>query len=116
VDVQIANAVTYLAQKLLVLRDRKAGKQGKDVLYIHDTLLHFSEALDELQAIWERVLPQLHPSTVRKLHARRVELFAVVTDLTRQAAIIAAATSRPNPPPADRLAAACRSGLDQIFG
>ena len=77
VEVQIANAVTYLAQKLLVLP---------------------------------------HHNTLRKLHARRVELFAEVTDLTRQAAIIAAATSRPNPPPADRLAAVCRSGLEQIFG
>ncbi len=55
--VRIPNAAAYLMHKVLVLNERKHGKQPKDVLYIHDTLLMFSAALGQLQ-VSARVVAQ----------------------------------------------------------
>jgi hypothetical protein len=115
-DVRIANAASYLAQKLLVFRERKPDKQAKDLLYIHDTLLIFSHSLDELGVLWKRIEPTLHPSTLRALARRRSEVLASVTDPARNAAVIAASTARADPPTAERLLATCRAGLARVFG
>jgi hypothetical protein len=116
VEVRIANAVSFLAQKLLVLPKRSQDKQPKDVLYIHDTLQIFSNALDHLNQIWKSMEPGLTPKTVLELKRRIAELFERVTDQARGAALIAKSTSRPNTPSADRLTSVCRLGLRSIFG
>jgi hypothetical protein len=99
-----------------VLRERKADKQAKDLLYIHDTLLIFSHSLDELGVLWKRIEPTLHPNTLRALARRRGDILASVTDPARNAAVIAANTARADPPTAERLLATCRAGLAQVFG
>ena len=115
-DVQIANAACYLAQKLLVLRERKPDKQAKDLLYIHDTLLIFAHSLDQLRALWARIEPRIHPNTLRALTRRRADILVSVTDTVRNAAVMARGTSRVDPPSADRLLGTCRVGLARIFG
>jgi len=115
-DVRVANAACYLAQKLLVFRERKPDKQAKDLLYVHDTLLIFSHSLDELGVLWKRIEPTLHPNAVRALTRRRSEVLASVTDPARNAALLAASTARADPPSAERLLATCRAGLAQVFG
>lgn len=115
-DVQIANAACYLAQKLLVLPERKPDKQAKDLLYVHDTLLIFAHNLEELGALWKDIEPGLHPNTLRTLARRRSEILTSVTDPARNAALMAASTARPDPPSAERLLATCRAGLARVFG
>lgn len=115
IDVQIANPVSYLLQKMLVLPERKPGKQAKDMLYIHDTLLILADALDDLPPVWKRLEATLHRNVRNKMRERRPELFADVTDRARGAARIAASTNRPDPPSAERLLATCRAGLARIF-
>ena len=115
-DVRIANPVSYLVQKILVLQDRKPGDQAKDLLYIHDTVLILGDGLDELSSLWTRVAATLHVNVRKRVHARRAELFAAVTDRTRSAALIATSTGRADAPSAERLVATCRAGLARIFG
>jgi len=115
-DVQIANAACYLAQKLLVLPERKPDKQAKDLLYVHDTLLIFAHNLEELGVLWKDIEPGLHPNTLRTLARRRSEILTSVTDPARNAALMAASTPRTDPPSAERLLATCRSGLARVFG
>lgn len=50
-EIQIANPVSFIAQKLLIQHLRPAGKKAQDALYIHDTLELFGAKLDELNAI-----------------------------------------------------------------
>jgi len=116
-DVLIPNPASYLAQKLLVLRQRSREKQAKDVLYVHDTLMMFSSALEELRACWaHQVAPSVHSNARVELERRRQEWFATVTDLSRNAARIAASTGRTSPPAPERLIQVCRLGLQEIFG
>ena len=113
-EVLVANATSYLAQKILVLGKRNATDRAKDVLYVHDTLVTFGRSLAELQQLWtEAVLPSIHPSAARTLRAAPTELFADVTDAARGASGIATAAGRRLPP--EDIAQACRTGLARVF-
>jgi hypothetical protein len=110
--VKIANPVCFIAQKLLIHRDRRPDKRAQDALYIHDTLELFSRELPALRATWqEEVRPTLPPNTVRKIDRLTRNQFGAVTDVHRSAVRIP--QDRALTP--DRLQAACAYGLDEIF-
>jgi hypothetical protein len=90
VDLQVANPVSFIAQKLLIQQDRKPAKRAQDVLYIHDTLEMFAGALPELKEMWEqRIRSTLGEPTARKVIERSATSFLSVTDTIRDAAQMA---------------------------
>jgi hypothetical protein len=113
--IKICNPASYLAQKVLALPSRRPSKRGKDVLYIHDTLLLFGAALDELRALWiAEIRPQLAKKALAQVLGASERFFGDVTDLSREAADVARGAGRSMW--AGELAAACRLGLSEIFG
>jgi hypothetical protein len=110
--VLIPNAVSFLAQKLLINRKRKPTERAKDVLYVHDTLELFGGSLVELRKIWADVVsPALGPRLASRTISAGQGLFSEVTNVARKAALIA---------PDKRLTAevlveACRFGIHAIF-
>lgn len=111
-DVLVPNPACFIAQKLLIQRQRPAEKQAQDTLYIHDTIELFAAALADLNTEWKGIAPQLGPLVVRRVGAEIVTRFSRVTDVIRGAARI----------PLDRklvpdvILRVCRTGLDRIFG
>ncbi len=115
VTVLVANPASYLAQKVLTLeRRQRPAKKPKDALYIHDTLMMFGDALLAFRDQAARVLQQLPSRTQKAFHEQRTELFRDDA-LLLQAADIAAATGRANPPSPATIAAVCTIGLEQLF-
>ncbi len=113
IEVLLPNPVTFVAQKLLIRRKRAREKQAQDALYIHDTLELFGGDLPELRALWgERIRPGLHERTARSVESLCREQFGAVDDVIRSAARLP--QDRILAP--ERLQAACRYGLDEIFG
>src|SRR6267154_3664064 len=49
--IQIANPASFLAQKILIHRERDYKDRAKDLLYMHDTIDLFSERLGELREL-----------------------------------------------------------------
>jgi hypothetical protein len=89
--VLVPNPVSFITQKLLIHSRRKHDDRPKDVLYIHDTIELFGDALNQLNEIWHvSVAPQLRPSLKREVAARVAELFRTTTDTVRGASLIAA--------------------------
>jgi hypothetical protein len=111
--IRIPNPAAYLVQKVLVLRSRAPGKQAKDVLYLHDTLAIFADALHVLGAAWTALRPQLDPAHVRTFEERAAGLISTMSDLIRDAARIAA--DRPQPPSPEELLAGLRRGFAEVF-
>jgi hypothetical protein len=113
VKVQIANPVSYLAQKVLIQRKRGRDDRAKDILYMHDTLEVFSARLEELKELWRSVVaPQLKPRGAMIVSTAPQLLFGDLTDDIRRAAVIS--PERAISP--ERLREACRYGFNQIFG
>jgi len=111
--VQIANPASFLAQKILIHQERDYKDRAKDLLYMHDTIEVFSEALQELQTIFRQDLaPKLHPRRVAELGRAADRLFSKVDDTIREAAVMAAGR-RLSP---GALAESARAGLKEIFG
>lgn len=46
-DLQVANPLCFMVQKLLIKQDRSRKKQAQDLLYIHDTIQLFDHLLPE---------------------------------------------------------------------
>lgn len=113
IDVQVANPVSFIAQKLLIQKYRSPTKRAQDVLYIHDTIELFGAALGTLHSLWKQ-------SLAAKLGSKRAKLvtdgsdqtFSSVTDVIREAARIQ--QDRALAP--DRIRAVCQLGLKGIFG
>lgn len=111
-EVRIANAMAFLAQKLLIHADSKVKHRSpREILYIHDTLLMFSDRLDLLLSEWPAIEACLKPRQQRNIEEAHGEMFGRVTDDIRQAAEIAKGTARPNPPSAADILAVCQAGL-----
>ena len=69
--VQIANPVSFLAQKILIHRRRTRDERAKDILYMHDTIETFATRIDELRAEWvTNIRPELHANNVRTVRER----------------------------------------------
>ena len=111
-DVLIANPISFVVQKLLIHYQRPAQKKAQNLLYIHDTLELFSASLGPLHALWvDELRPSMHVKTAKRAEAISRELFALVTDDAREAALIPQ-DRRLTP---DNLRALCALGLEQIF-
>lgn len=105
--VQIANPASFLAQKILIHKERDYKDRAKDFLYMYDPVEVFSESLDELQKIFRKdVASKLHPRRVAELERSADKLFGEVEDTTREAALMA--TGRKLSP--ERLAETTQAG------
>ena len=109
---QIANAASFVAQKLLISELRPPRKRAQDILYIHDTLDLFGAELTSLNAIWindlRRTLPKSAVSRVESAHRDK---FSEVTDAIREAARMPLDRRLT----AERVQLACAYGLQQLF-
>jgi hypothetical protein len=115
VEVHIANATSYVAQKLLVLGRRQPADRAKDVLYLHDTLVTFGRALEGLQRIWaESISAALHANARRALRATARQVSSPAFDAVRAAARVAEQAGRPLSP--EEIAEVSRAGLSAVFG
>ncbi len=117
VDLRIPNPTAYLFQKVVTLPRRVlGGKQGKDVLYVFDTLHLFASSFDVLGDCWRTLSPTLTGKVQRQFAELRARLFAADADGVVAAAAIARGTGRPSPPTPTVIAATCRAGFDAVFG
>ena len=77
--VQIANPVSFLAQKILIHRRRNREERAKDILYMHDTIDTFATRIDDLSAEWVRnIRHELHANSVRAVEGAAATLFGAV--------------------------------------
>lgn len=113
VQVQVAHPVCFIAQRLLIQKERSAAKQAQDTLYIHDTIDLLGHQRHVLQADWrQRIRPFLAENLVGKVAQIAQARFGTVNDTIRSASRI----------PQDRvlhpeeLQARCAAGLQAIFG
>ncbi len=113
---RVAHPAAYLAQKLLVLDKRRRARAEKDVLYVHDTLLMFADALDVLAEDWRRMCSELPRPTAAAVARLARTRFALPDGVVNGAARVAAETGRSSPPSPAAIAAACRAGLAAVFG
>jgi hypothetical protein len=111
--IQIANPASFLAQKILIHRERDYNDRAKDLLYMHDTIDVFSEHLGELREIFTKdLLPTLHARRTAELTGAADGLFGNVDDTVREAVLMATGRRLS----AERLAETLRAGLREIFG
>lgn len=115
VEIRVANGGSYLAQKLLAIEKRDPDDRGKDVLYIHDTLITLGASLPELRKIWsETIAPKVQEKVSGRLRGLVESLFSEVSDPVRRGSQIARDAGRPVSP--EEIADVCRKGLAQVFG
>jgi hypothetical protein len=111
--IQIPNPAAFMVQKILVLGKRMPAKQAKDLLYLHDTLSVFADALPKVRTEWASLKPQMVPAHVRTFENRARSIISQMSDVIRDAARIAA--DRPRPPTPEILIAGLRQGLAAAF-
>lgn len=110
----VPNATSYLAQKILIHGHRSARLRAKDMLYTHDTIDTFANALPELRAIWVQTLrPTLHERSVRRVETAWQKVARGISDEAREASIQARAVGREVT--AGRIAQVCAYGLEELF-
>jgi len=110
--VQIANPVSFLAQKILIHGKREREDRAKDILYIRDTLEVFGGRFPELLELWRNfVAPHLHPRGANAVLRASETLFGQTNDDIRRAAEISAERGLT----ADEIREACRHGLVRVF-
>jgi hypothetical protein len=111
--IQIANPVSFLAQKILIHPRRDREDRAKDILYLHDTLEVFGARLPELQELWRDIVaPQLQPRSAGSVSKASQVLFGELSDDIRRAAEISDERALS---PGD-IREACRYGFIQVFG
>ena len=110
--VQIANPVSFLAQKILIHRRRNRDERAKDILYMHDTIDTFATRIDDLSAEWVRnIRHELHANSVRAVESAAATLFGAVTDSIRAASrIVQARNLTP-----EAIRETCNFGFTRIF-
>jgi hypothetical protein len=112
--IQIANATSFIGQKLLVHEKRERKNRAKDVLYIHDTIEIFGQSLDALKAIWcDKLKPRVHRNVPRKIEDAISEAFSKVSDTIRDATEISRSLGRELAP--DDIREVCHRGTSMIF-
>ena len=111
-NIRIPNPTAYLAQKLLIHKERYPDDRAKDLLYIHDTLEMFGAQLSVLRGEWQRnVKPGLATRATRAIEAGADLLFGEVTDALREAARIADARNLT----ADGIRELCHYGWEEVY-
>jgi hypothetical protein len=112
---RLPNPTGYLAQKVLIHGYRTRSQRAKDMLYVHDTLEIFADALPTLRTIWGESLKRtLHERQVRRIEGVAEQLRRNASDEATEASLQARAVGRDIPP--DRLVDICAYGLREIFG
>lgn len=110
--VQIANPVSFLAQKILIHRRRNREERAKDIVYMHDTIDTFRTRIPDLSREWIRnIRHELHANSVRTVERAAAALFGAVTDSIRAASRI---TQGRNLKP-EVIRETCELGLARIF-
>jgi hypothetical protein len=110
--IQIANPVSFLAQKILIHRKRGREDRAKDILYMHDTLEIFGARLPKLRELWRSIVaPQLNARALERALKASEELFRTLSDDTRRAA--EASAERALSP--ETIREACHYGFVQVF-
>lgn len=110
----VPNATSYLAQKILIHGYRSPRQRAKDMLYTHDTIDTFADALPALRTTWvETVRPSLHERSVRRVETAWQKVARGISDEARDASIQARAVGREVT--ADRIAQVCAYGLEELF-
>jgi len=110
--IQIANPVSFLAQKLLIHGKRDREDRAKDILYMHDTLEVFGAQLQGMRELWRNVVaPKLQARSANKVWRASEVLFGELSDDIRRAAEVSA--ERALSPEA--IKAACRYGFTEVF-
>jgi hypothetical protein len=112
--VRVPNPTAYIVQKILVL-PRRGPDQAKDLLYVHDTLVMFGAAVDDLGELWRRISAKSPGKTVKRFHDLCATHCRAVTDVTREATAIARASGRSPVPTPDEIAAVLRAGTLTVF-
>ncbi len=109
-QVQVANPASFVAQKLLIHKQRSAGDRARDILYIHDTLQLFGSRLAELRDEWQgNLVPQIPDRTLRALaKGWRAMCVEVSADIRRSALISPERKLSP-----DAIRKPCAYGLEQ---
>lgn len=109
--VRVANPVSYIAQKLMVMGDRPAQDRAKDILYIHDTLELYGGRLEELHRLWrESIRPEIGKHAHVVVSCAR-SYFDEVTDDIRRGALVASGRDLE----AETLRIRCQVALERIF-
>jgi hypothetical protein len=112
-SILIANATSFLAQKILIHHERDYKDRAKDLLYMHDTVELFAEHLGELREIFRaNIKSKLHARRVAELEDAGKRLFGKVTDTIREAALMATGRKLS----AEALTETSQEGLQEIFG
>jgi len=112
VDLQVANPISFIVQKLLIQEHRPSVKRAQDILYIHDALELFGGALADLKTIWRNAIhPTLSSRSVKRVIELSQKTFMSVTDDLYAASRIPQ-DRRLSP---DRMRAACQLALEQVL-
>jgi hypothetical protein len=111
-QIQIANPVAFLTQKILIQDVRARHDRAKDALYIHDTIETFAASLTELEAVFtNEIRPILHPKQLTEVRSATDAFFGAVNDTVREAVLMATGRKLT----AEQLIETCRAGLEAIF-
>jgi len=111
-QVQVANPVSFLTQKILIQDARDRKDRAKDILYIHDTIETFAGNLAELRELFaDEIQPKLHEKRAREARHAADALFGDTDDTIREA--VQMVVGRKLSPEA--LTETCRAGLQAIF-
>jgi hypothetical protein len=110
---QVVNPIAYLVQKLLVLPTR-GEKQGKDLLYIFDTLTIFGSSLAQLGDEAPGLIEKLTPKQTRSIRSCAQRLCFLETKVSHEAEIIAA-SQRNRAPSSSQIVGACELGLRRVL-
>lgn len=114
-DIRIPTAASYLARKILIHGKRRAEDKARDILYMHDTIDAFGQALERLHADWrDHVRAHLHTRAAAAVERAHIEIFGGVSDAIREASIQARGAGRELSPETIRLVG--ELGLRRIFG
>lgn len=114
--VLVANPVSFMVQKVLAFKNRDPARQGKDLLYLHDTLHLFAGAIPQLRRTWASVSPGMHEAHVRAFLRNASRLTRAVTDAARLASRMAGDSGRSPAPTPEDVTSACRAGCAAVFG
>lgn len=113
---RVANPVSFIVQKLLALPKRNPpDKRGKDVLYVHDTLLAFGANGALLRKLWERLQEHLTPAARASFKAQTEKLTKGVGDLHGAALRIARDAGRADLRAPEDVRRTLEVGTGQIF-
>jgi hypothetical protein len=111
-NLQVANPVSFVAQKLLIQEDRPPAKRAQDALYIHDTLELFGGNLPALHSLWkDKIQPSVREKTARRIVELSRATFSTVSDVLREAARI----PQDRRLSAERIGKTCQLALEQVL-